>query len=144
MGEEEEEVQRIRSNIGTKTVSTALLQALMPKLLKMHEAKYEPMDKVDAEKIMEEILGMKAGLNPDQQADANEEAEMIIEPSCRRRWTNPSTPRWRTTSRLPTSGSRRKSRKRSARTHPPFLHKFYCQIVTAIMWLSYHSSVGQS
>jgi len=44
----------------------------------MHEAKYEPMDKVDAEKIMEEILGMKAGLNPDQQADANEEAEMII------------------------------------------------------------------
>merc|ERR550519_2832236 len=53
--EEEEEVERIRSNIGTKTVSTALLQALMPKLLKMHEAKYEPMDKVDAEKIMEEI-----------------------------------------------------------------------------------------
>merc|ERR1719350_1904974 len=43
--EEEEEVERIRSNIGTKTVSTALLQALMPKLLKMHEAKYEPMDK---------------------------------------------------------------------------------------------------
>merc|ERR1719382_60617 len=76
--EEEEEVERIRNNIGTKTVSTALLQALMPKLLKMHEAKYEPMDKVDAEKIMEEILGMKAGLNPDQQADANEEAEMII------------------------------------------------------------------
>jgi len=44
----------------------------------MHEAKYEPMDKVDAEKIMEEILGMQAGLNPNQQADANEEAEMII------------------------------------------------------------------
>jgi len=44
----------------------------------MHEAKYEPMDKVDAQKIMEEILGMQAGLNPDQQADANEEAEMII------------------------------------------------------------------
>merc|ERR1719411_12139 len=76
--QEEAEVSRIRENIGTKTVSTALLQALMPKLLKMHEAKYEPMDKVDAEKIMEEILGMKAGLNPDQQADANEEAEMII------------------------------------------------------------------
>merc|ERR1719391_1098229 len=56
----------------------AIIKALMPKLLKMHEAKYEPMDKVDAEKIMEEILGMKAGLNPDQQADANEEAEMII------------------------------------------------------------------
>ena len=28
--EEEEEVERIRNNIGTKTVSTALLQALMP------------------------------------------------------------------------------------------------------------------
>lgn len=76
--EEEEEVERVRANIGSKTVSTALMQVLMPKLLKMHEAKYEPMDKVDAEKIMEEILGMQAGLNPDQQADANEEAEMII------------------------------------------------------------------
>merc|ERR1712088_1270686 len=76
--EEEEEVARIRSNIGSKTVSTALLQVLMPKLLRMHESKYEPMEKADAEKIMEEILSMQAGLNPDQQADANEEAEMII------------------------------------------------------------------
>merc|ERR1719277_1324648 len=76
--EEEEEVAKIRSNIGSKTVSTALLQVLMPKLLKMHESKYEPMEKTDAEKIMEEILSMQAGLNPDQQADANEEAEMII------------------------------------------------------------------
>jgi len=76
--EEEEEVARIRSNIGSKTVSTALLQVLMPKLLKMHETKYEPMEKADAEQIMEEILGMQCGLNPDQQADANEEAEMII------------------------------------------------------------------
>merc|ERR1712013_222133 len=75
---EEEEVARIRSNIGSKTVSTALLQVLMPKLLKMHETKYPPMEKADAEKIMEEILGMQCGLNPDQQADANEEAEMII------------------------------------------------------------------
>merc|ERR1719225_1243986 len=64
--------------INGAAMSRALLQALMPKLLKMHEAKYEPMDKVDASKIMEEILGMQAGLNPDQQADANEEAEMII------------------------------------------------------------------
>merc|ERR1711915_786111 len=39
---------------------------------------YQPMDKVDAEAIMEEILGMQCGLNPNQQADANEEAEMII------------------------------------------------------------------
>jgi len=50
----------------------------MPKLLKMHETKYSPMEKADAEKIMAEILGMQCGLNPDQQADANEEAEMII------------------------------------------------------------------
>merc|ERR1719249_510621 len=57
--EEEEEVARIRSNIGSKTVSTALLQVLMPKLLKMHETKYPPMEKADAEKIMEEILGMQ-------------------------------------------------------------------------------------
>jgi len=76
--EEEEELERIRSNIGSKTVSSALLQVLMPKLLKMHETKYEPMDKVDAEKIMEEILSMQAGINPNAQADANEEAEMII------------------------------------------------------------------
>jgi len=76
--EEEEEVERIRSNLGSCSVSSALMQALMPKLLKMHEAKYEPMDKVDAQAIMEGILGMQAGLNPDQQADANEEAEMII------------------------------------------------------------------
>merc|ERR1712240_849541 len=39
-------------------------------------ARREEEEKVDAEKIMEEILGMKAGLNPAQQADANEEAEM--------------------------------------------------------------------
>merc|ERR1712051_906247 len=75
---EEEEVAKIRQNIGSKTVSTALLQVLMPKLLKMHETKYSPMEKADAEQIMEEILGMQCGLNPNQQADANEEAEMII------------------------------------------------------------------
>ena len=45
----------------------------------MHEAKYEPMDKVDAEKIMEEILGMKAGLNPDQQVSHT----IIMDASCR-------------------------------------------------------------
>jgi len=44
----------------------------------MHETKYTPMDRVDAEKIMEQILGMQIGINPDQQADANEEADMII------------------------------------------------------------------
>merc|ERR1711892_186312 len=76
--EEDEEVARIRKNIGSNTVSTALLQVLMPKLLKMHETKYPPMEKADAEKIIGEILGMQSGLNPGQQADANEEAEMII------------------------------------------------------------------
>ena len=33
----------------------------------MHETKYQPMEKADAEAIMEEILGMQCGLNPDQQ-----------------------------------------------------------------------------
>merc|ERR1719297_47772 len=54
--EEEEEVARIRSNIGSKTVSTALLQVLMPKLLKMHEAKYDPMEKADADEEAEMII----------------------------------------------------------------------------------------
>lgn len=33
----------------------------------MHETKYSPMEKADAEQIMEEILGMQCGLNPNQQ-----------------------------------------------------------------------------
>ena len=37
----------------------------------MHEAKYDPMEKADAEAIMEEILGMQCGLNPDQQVRGN-------------------------------------------------------------------------
>ena len=37
----------------------------------MHEAKYDPMEKADAEAIMEEILGMQCGLNPDQQVGGN-------------------------------------------------------------------------
>ena len=37
----------------------------------MHEAKYDPMEKADAEAIMEEILGMQCGLNPDQQVREN-------------------------------------------------------------------------
>merc|ERR1711872_1207727 len=53
-------------------------QALMPKLLKAHESKYPAMDRDEASKIMEEILAMQVGLNVDQQADANEEADMII------------------------------------------------------------------
>lgn len=77
--EDEEEVQRIRGNIkSSETVSSALLKALMPKLLKMHETKYPAIDRDEASKIMEEILAMQVGLNVDQQADANEEAEQII------------------------------------------------------------------
>ncbi|XP_023333885.1 uncharacterized protein LOC111705534 [Eurytemora carolleeae] len=77
--EEEEEVQRIRGNIkSSETVSSALLKVLMPKLLKMHETKYPAIDRDEASKIMEEILSMQVGLNVDQQADANEEADMII------------------------------------------------------------------
>merc|ERR1719312_48168 len=76
--EEEEEVARIRGNLQSETVSSALLKALMPKLLKAHESKYEAIDRDEASKIMEEILAMQVGLNVDQQADANEEAEMMI------------------------------------------------------------------
>jgi len=78
MKEDMEEVERIRGHIKSETVSSALLKALMPKLLKMHESKYPAMDRDEASKIMEEILAMQVGLNVDQQADANEEAEMII------------------------------------------------------------------
>ena len=45
------------------------------KLLKMHEAKYDPMEKADAEAIMEEILGMQCGLNPDQQVSMTKSAK---------------------------------------------------------------------
>jgi len=80
--EEEEELQRIKGNLGhlqkSETVSSALLKALMPKLLKAHESKYDPIDRDEASRIMEEILAMQVGLNVDQQADANEEAEMMI------------------------------------------------------------------
>merc|ERR1719234_1113821 len=51
------------------------------------------------------------------------------------------------TSRRPTSGSRRKSQKRSDRPRPPFPHKILSSqsIATMMMWLSsYHKSVGQS
>jgi len=80
--EDKEELDRIRGNLGnmkaSETVSSALLKALMPKLLKAHESKYEAIDRDEASRIMEEILAMQVGLNVDQQADANEEAEMMI------------------------------------------------------------------
>ena len=45
--------------------------------------------------------------------------------------------------RRPTSGSRRRSQKRSDRPRPPFPHKILSS-QTMMMWLSYHKSVGQS
>jgi hypothetical protein len=68
--EDEEELKKIRGNLGTmksETVSSAMIKALMPKLLKAHESKYEPIDRDEASKIMEEILAMQVGLNVDQQ-----------------------------------------------------------------------------
>merc|ERR1712080_382166 len=75
MGAEEEEGGLC---LGSMTTSSALLQVLLPKLLTIHEASYSPINRGEAKSIMEEILGMQAGLNPDQQADGNEEAQMII------------------------------------------------------------------
>merc|ERR1712112_148749 len=81
----QEEVARMEAEeeegglcLGSMTVSSALLQVLLPKLLTIHEASYSPINRGEAKSIMEEILGMQAGLNPDQQADGNEEAQMII------------------------------------------------------------------
>jgi len=69
--EDAEEVNRIRGNIqSSETVSSALLKALMPKLLKAHESKYPALDRDEATKIMEEILAMQVGLNVDQQAES--------------------------------------------------------------------------
>jgi len=51
----------------------------MPKLLKEHESRHrEPLERDEAEKIMEEILAMQIGLNTEQQCENSEEAEMII------------------------------------------------------------------
>ena len=49
----------------------------------MHETKYQPMEKADAEQIMEEILGMQCGLNPDQQVNVNFSHTLIPQ---HRRW----------------------------------------------------------
>lgn len=67
--QEDAEVSRIRNNIRqSQTVSTALLNVLMPKLLKEHESRHrEPLERDEAEKIMEEILAMQIGLNTEQQ-----------------------------------------------------------------------------
>merc|ERR1719270_1575223 len=76
---EAEQVDRIRSNLReTRTVSSSLLKVLMPKLLKEHESKYEPLGHEESFNIMEEILAMQIGLNADQKVEDNDEAEQII------------------------------------------------------------------
>merc|ERR1712066_211242 len=74
-----EEVERITANLReTRTVSGALLQSLMPKLLKEHESKYEPLGHDESFKIMEEILAMQIGLDTDGKVEDNDEAEQMI------------------------------------------------------------------
>jgi len=74
-----DEVDRITAGLReTRTVSSALLKALMPKLLKEHESKYEPLGHDETFKIMEEILAMQIGINTEQNVDDNDEAEQII------------------------------------------------------------------
>jgi len=76
---EAEQVERIRGNLReTRTVSSALLRVLMPKLLKEHESKYEPLGHDESFNIMEEILAMQIGLNAEQKIEDNDEAEQII------------------------------------------------------------------
>jgi len=76
---EAEQVDRIRSNLReTRTVSSSLLKVLMPKLLKEHESKYEPLGHDESFNIMEEILAMQIGLSADQKVEDNDEAEQII------------------------------------------------------------------
>merc|ERR1712113_1359339 len=76
---EAEQVDRIRNNLReTRTVSSSLLRVLMPKLLKEHESKYEPLGHDESFNIMEEILAMQIGLSADQKVEDNDEAEQII------------------------------------------------------------------
>jgi len=74
-----EEVERITANLReTRTVSGALLQSLMPKLLKEHESKYEPLGHDESFKIMEEILSMQIGIDTEGKVEDNDEAEQMI------------------------------------------------------------------
>merc|ERR1719242_2041040 len=76
---EAEQVDRIRNNLReTRTVSSSLLKVLMPKLLKEHESKYEPLGHDESFKIMEEILAMQIGLDTDGKVEDNDEAEQMI------------------------------------------------------------------
>ena len=50
----------------------------MPKLLKEHHSKYEPLTEAESMGIMEEILSMKIGMNTEGCVDDNDEAEQMI------------------------------------------------------------------
>jgi len=64
MRQQNEEVERITSGLReTRNLSGTLLKALMPKLLKEHESKYEPLGHDETFQIMEEILSMQMGCN---------------------------------------------------------------------------------
>merc|ERR1711936_1254135 len=76
-----EEVERITSGLReTRSISGSLLKALMPKLLKEHESKYEPLGHDETLHIMEEILSMQMGMNDDTRVgdEDNDEAEAMI------------------------------------------------------------------
>jgi len=76
-----EEVERITSGLReTRSLSGSLLKALMPKLLKEHESKYEPLGHDETLHIMEEILSMQMGMNDDTRVgdEDNDEAEAMI------------------------------------------------------------------
>jgi len=80
-----EEVERITSGLReTRSLSGSLLKALMPKLLKEHESKYEPLGHDETFHIMEEILAMQIGLGDDTRVgdEDNDEAEAMIRAIC--------------------------------------------------------------
>merc|ERR1711971_1128393 len=75
------EVERITSGLReTRSLSGTLLKALMPKLLKEHESKYEPLGHDETFHIMEEILSMQMGIDDDSRVgdEENDEAEAMI------------------------------------------------------------------
>jgi len=81
MRKQNEEVERITSGLReTRSLSGTLLKALMPKLLKEHESKYEPLGHDETFHIMEEILSMQMGLDDDSRVgdEDNDEAEAMI------------------------------------------------------------------
>eukprot|EP00096_Caligus_rogercresseyi_P004623 TRINITY_DN189_c0_g1_i10.p1 TRINITY_DN189_c0_g1~~TRINITY_DN189_c0_g1_i10.p1 ORF type:complete len:499 (+),score=159.68 TRINITY_DN189_c0_g1_i10:321-1817(+) len=62
-----EDVDRIRNNLReTRAISNTLLRVLMPKLLKEHESKYEPLSFEESQRIMDEILNQKIGLGENE------------------------------------------------------------------------------